>query len=120
MFSRITDINDEFKSYLMENGNDELKAIIKNYNFLQISTKIEYLKNQIIFDNMKESKIMMIKYHKEQNNDGDEYFVIGFKNTLIVIKKFNLFLLDELFQSNKKVTVLFFPDTQTKFHSNIK
>ena len=71
--------------------NKKIYQIIKQYSFTQISDQFDYIKNQEIYNNLKESAIIIINFYSEQNEKSKKsYFFIGFKKTILLINQSSL------------------------------
>lgn len=107
-----TYLNDDFK-----NSNTKTMKIIGNYDFFYISKKLEYDPNSIIYQNFKNSKIILINHYSEQE---DFYFIFGFKRTVIIIDESNLLFLETLFQFNSDLNLIFLSNSQNIFNDKIQ
>ena len=68
--------------------NKKLKKVVNSFNFLEISEEIETEQNfKEIERNINESKAIIINQYTEQEPDKYSYFVISFKQTILVIKE---------------------------------
>lgn len=76
---------------IIETPNSNFNEIIKGYNFVYISEKLDNMKNQQISQNIKDSKVIVIDYHQENILcRHDLHFIIGFKKTILIATKQSL------------------------------
>lgn len=59
--------------------NEIMKSVVRNYSYYEVSSNYDYTNNQKTYQQMKDSKIVIISQYKENGND---YFIIGFRNTI--------------------------------------
>ena len=66
--------------------NNILNDLIYSYSFYYIAKESEIIENQILLDNLKYSKVAIIKEFTEINLDNKEtYSIVSFKKTIIII-----------------------------------
>ncbi|KAK8898261.1 hypothetical protein M9Y10_000539 [Tritrichomonas musculus] len=97
-------LNEETISFV----NKKLNPLIQGYNFFFVQEMFISDKNQGIFQNLNESEVAIIDVYEDvDSNDGDRYFIIGFKKTIILIKEFSLAFLHELFSNALNLNIYF-------------
>ncbi|KAK8840052.1 hypothetical protein M9Y10_030985 [Tritrichomonas musculus] len=108
--------NDEIKF-----RNSRINDIIKLYSFIQVSDDSNYEMKQEIYQNMKDSKTIMINYYyeKEKEDSNDRYFIIGFERTIISIKQTCSNFIQILLSKNPEPKICFLRDTKNFFHVEI-
>ena len=85
--------------------NGELCNVIKKYMFLKVSKNDDVPNNENIKQSVKDSKFILINLYTEPNSDQTPYLIIGFKQTIIIIKKSLYSLLDNLFSPREKYII---------------
>ncbi|KAK8867178.1 hypothetical protein M9Y10_010154 [Tritrichomonas musculus] len=102
------------KSHRLETkaNNAKLDLIINSYDFHMVSEYFDYNGNEKIYQNIKESIAIMIGFY-------NDFFIIGFKQTIIIIQKSSLSFIETLFKSNAKANIYFFANCQDSFNSFI-
>ena len=93
-------------------NNAKLDLIINNYDFHMVLEYFDYNGNEKIYQNIKESRAIMIDFY-------NDFFIIGFKQTIIIIQKSSLSFIETLFKSNAKANIYFFANCQDSFNSFI-
>lgn len=94
--------------------NKKLKIAIQNYSFIHVTN--EFNNNNEINQNIKESQIMIVNSYEE--NDV-QFFVIGFKKTIIIIEQTKLHYLRDLLLYNKAILICFLFDAKNNFQDQI-
>ena len=95
----------------INNNLKKVNKIIEGYLFIDVSTENDVEKNDIIFQNIKKSKFLMINQYIEQNENEKEnthtYIIIGFKKTIINIEKSNFKIIQPLLSLNPNINICF-------------
>ena len=99
-------------------SNFRLKQKIKSYSFIHILDKFDFEDKQIS-DNFKKSKIIIINHYNESQIN-EQYFIVGFRKTIISINITSINLLLPLFSTNTDITISFIPSTKEKFDEQIQ
>ena len=96
---------------------EKLKTLILDYVFFIASSQNDFEENENIFHNIKRSKVLIINHYQNQNeNDKILDFVIGFKNTVIIINQHLLyFFIYWVLKSNQTIQICFLNDTKNIF-----
>ena len=92
------------------------------YKFLYYSNINDFQLTQLVIQNIKDSKVVIIDHVKEcYEQPNDLYFIIGFKNTIIVIiKDLVSSILNQLFSYNENIEMCFLTSKKYVFLQNIK
>ena len=99
--------------------NIKLNKIIQEYSFYHITETFDINENMPIIQNYKETKSIIIsKTNKESPNN--DFFVICFQKTLLIIKQSSILLLNSFFPLNQESTIYFLPDTKDLFNQRIQ
>lgn len=105
MIESFLEIPQLLKNETIKIKNKYLNEIVKNFSFLNVSKNIDIQleQNEAIIQNIKESKVIIIN---ETNNN--QFMLICFKKTIIIIdKSFLYYLNDFISQKNKLKAMLF-------------
>lgn len=105
MIESFLEIPQLLKNETIKIKNKYLNEIFKNFSFLNVSKNIDIQleQNESIIQNIKESKVIIIN---ETNNN--QFMLICFKKTIIIIdKSFLYYLNDFISQKNKLKAMLF-------------
>ncbi|KAK8834388.1 hypothetical protein M9Y10_019120 [Tritrichomonas musculus] len=97
--------------------NTRINDLISKYLFITVSSDFTFENNQTTYQQMKDSKIVIINEYKGNDND---YFIIGFKRTIINIKQNSINFLHSLFSHNENLKICFLSDFKKSFDDNIK
>ena len=93
---------------IIETFNPNLKKVVVEYSFLYFSELLSTDKNQIIFQNVKDSNVIVIDYHEEKTPKADDdHFIIGFKKTIIIINQSKLSNIKNIFTNNQQIEFVF-------------
>lgn len=95
--------------------NKKLKIAFQNYSFIHVTNEFNNNNNEIN-QNIKESQIMIVNSYEE--NDV-QFFVIGFKKTIIIIEQMKLHYLQDLLLYNKAILICFLFDAKNNFQDQI-
>ena len=109
----LTNNSIEIKNYL-------LNIVFHNYSFYFISEKTDLHSIQDNYQNFKESKVFMINYFEDNEDQNDGYFVICFKKTLLFINNSLLSILQQLFLSNPQSKICFLTNCEESFKQQIQ
>ena len=93
--------------------NKKLNMIIGNYDFINVTNEINFGENKQIFKNIKESKIILV-------NQIEQYFIIGFKKTIILIEQSTLNYLKNLLLFKEELKIIFLSNSKETFESFIQ
>lgn len=96
--------------------NEIMKSVVRNYSYYEVSSNYNYKNNQQTYQQMKDSKIVIISQYKENGND---YFIIGFRNTIINIKQDSINFLHSIFSYNTNLKICFLLNSKESFDYNI-
>ena len=101
--------------------NQKMEKVIKDHSFLLITQNFDFNNNQEVYENIKNSSVIIISQYEEENEKNDnKYFIFGFKRTLISIKQSSVTLIGELLSINPNRTFYFLKDTEDIFKQLIK
>lgn len=92
---------------------------MQKYSFYIISNDhaIDQNGNQTINENIKKSKIMIIGQSKNLNKEtNDEYIILSFELTIILLKISHVTYLTSLFSANPKIFVCFLDKVKEDVH----
>ena len=89
--------------FQIRSTNDKLNKVIKKYFLHHYNEPFNIIQNQIIIHNIRESKFMIINNCIDQQKN--IYFIIGFKNTLMIINLSLIQNLKPLFSYNKELKI---------------
>ena len=107
-----TGLGDNF----MLSSNFRLKRKIESYSFFHVLDKFDF-ENKQISENFKKSKIIIIN-HCNESQTNEQYFIIGFRKTIISINIKSIYLLFPFFSVSTK-PICFIPGTKAKFDEKI-
>ena len=96
----------------VELANRKLDKVVKNYSFYYISNQLSENENQLFIDMIQNSKIIIVDHNKE-----NLHFIIGFYNTIIVIKDSFLNIMKSIFSKN--IQISFLNDSKNAFDKYI-
>ncbi|KAK8841493.1 hypothetical protein M9Y10_027112 [Tritrichomonas musculus] len=114
-------IYDGFKNNTIKALNKNFDKIIKKYTFLNIFQQFDKKQNYDLFQNYIESAAVIIAQNRpSRQHIDDKYFIITFKNTIIIIKQDSLSFLNPLFQGNPNLTICFLSEVKDIFNQQIK
>lgn len=107
---------------LLENNkinfaNNRMKSVVRDYSYLEVSSVFDYENNHETYQQMEDSNIVIINQYKENGND---YFILGFKQTIIYIKQNSIKFLLSLFLCNKNLTIYFLSNSKESFDKHIQ
>ena len=103
MQAPILEIVQLLKKEKIQINNKSLNEILKNFSFLHVSENlIIQEENNNIVQNIKDSKLLVF----DKTDDGN-YWIICFKNTIIITNQSNLFYLNELFSQNLNLKICY-------------
>lgn len=112
---------DHIENNIVKIANPQLNELVKNYFFIHISESFVFHHHEIIYQNIKESKFAIIKKCKNTSeNSDDQFFIIGFKQTIIIINQSLLFMLQDFFSTNKNLTIYFLSNVKEIFNQKIQ
>lgn len=93
-----------------------MKEVIDSYTFLEISDQKELEQNKKIFENLNESKLIIISHYEEQEIEKNyRFFVVSFKRMILVIKEIRIKILQTLLSKKDKLEICFLFDTKKIF-----
>ena len=101
--------------------NHKLKKVIHGYSFIYISSEIKLETNEKVYQKMKESSIIIIKEYKEKNEEENDiqYFIIGFKQTLLIVKQESIQFIYKLLSCKPDLTICFLENSKEQFNKHI-
>lgn len=99
MNSRLTPIN-FLDNKAISITNTKLDELIKQYIFICISNTSKITENQIIFQNITKSNVVIIDQYEKN-------IIIGFHNTIIIFEKSSFSMLKPIFVANKSIIFYF-------------
>ena len=92
---------------------------IKSYSFYYIlDSSFNFTSHQDIISNLDESEDFLIDLFLGKNQN-DNFFVIGFKNTIIIIKEILISSLETFFSYKSKSKIYFIPKIKEKFNQQV-
>ena len=100
------------------NDKKYVRNIFQNYNFFYICSESFDINNQIIQENLQNSKIIMINQYKEKDLN-DIFFIINFKKTLIIINQSFLEILKPCFSKYAFLLIYFLSNSKDIFNKKI-
>lgn len=113
-----------FKSCLENNNikvaNIILDQVLKKYTLLQFSENFDISNMRDIYQNMKESKEIIINEFKDENqHEKQTYFVICFKETIIIFEHSYKSYLQNFLSNKQDLIIHFLSDSKKLFDDNI-
>ena len=78
-----------------------MDLVIQKYTFLHVKMQSDICDNKIIYENISSSNVMVINRYEEKDPK-IIYFIIGFKNTKIVIEESQFRILQPLFSTRRQ------------------
>ena len=118
MFQSIQDIHQFLQDESVKLDNQRLNKVIKNYTLHYFNNEINSDVKKDIFDNIKQSKAVIL-YQDKNIDTKDQYFFIGFEKTIIIINLASLILLKPLFSNNSDLSICFLSNDQDIFNQFI-
>ena len=116
-------MSSKFQSFLsyqvnpgFQTSNTKLKEVVDSYIFIEISEKNESELILNFSDNINESKVIIISHYEEHEKEKEYlYFVVSFKQTILVINE-EQFKIIQIFLSRKaKLEICFLSSTKDIF-----
>ena len=113
-----------FKSCLENNNikvaNMFLDQVLKKYTLLQYSENVDISNMRDIYQNLKESKEIIINEFKDENqHEIQTYFVICFKETIIIFEHSYKSYLQNFLSNKQDLIIHFLSDSKKLFDDNI-
>lgn len=111
-----------FKKNGIQTMNKKINEVVMGYTFLYFSQNEDFEKIQTISQNIKDSKMIVIDYNQNQApNLDDLHFIIGFKNTILVIHSLSLKkVITYIFSQNMQIEISFLSSNAANiFNQNI-
>lgn len=108
-----------FDTKAIKINHEHLDSVIHKYTFLHVKMQSDVDNNKIIYQNISSSNVVIINRYEEKDPD-IIYFIIGFKNTIIIIEESQFLILQPLFSTKKCLKICFLPrifdlNLQTKY-----
>ena len=97
---------------------EKLNKVLQKYSFYHITEINDLNFSHPLVQNIQESAIIMINQCKEKHGD-DEFFIIGFRNSLIIIKQTLISILKPLFSFNQYSVIYFLPNAKDIFKQHV-
>lgn len=89
-------------------GNAGLNNILQSFNFIFIPNENDFNQNEKIYKNAKKNKLILINKIKKTNENLDEnYFIVVFMKTIIIIQQPLIYLLFQFFYVNSTISIYF-------------
>lgn len=104
----------------LKNGENKIKNkflgnYVNKYDFLFVSKKLNHQDNFKIYQNMKQSNIVIINQSSILNqNNSNDFLIISFQYTIIIINSHSLQFLQDLFSNNANLRLCFLSNTKKK------
>ena len=96
----------------------KIAKVINEYSFLFFSEISDFILSQKNKTNIQESEAIIInQYSKTQENDF--LLIVGFKNTIIIITRSLIYLLNQIFNINTKTKIYFLENTKDILNQHI-
>lgn len=111
-FSKFKNLMNDYSIKFMKNA---FADIIQTYNFYYLSRNISFSENesQIIQQNIKNSKLIIVDQNEKLNNESnDKYLIIGFDKTKIILQQSSISFLCRILACNPSLSICFLSNTK--------
>ena len=95
-----------FDTKAIKINHEHLDSVIHKYTFLHVKMQSDVDNNKIIYQNISSSNVVIINQYEEKDPD-IIYFIIGFRNTIIIIEESQFLILQPLFSTKKCLKICF-------------
>ncbi|KAK8887072.1 hypothetical protein M9Y10_038108 [Tritrichomonas musculus] len=121
MFSSFLEFNRIFEKNNFNIRNSNLDKIVKKFSFYYISSRFKFEQNQEIFQNLNESKLLIVdKPGKQMRGFDFNVLIIVFRNTILVLNENDIVLLQSIFQDKKELKICFLSNSKDFFDQHLK
>ena len=101
----------------IKSSNQRLEKVLQNFYFYLVGEIYDEKENQLIIQNIKESKLVIINQFLNDSTK-DLFFIIGFKNTILFAQDSSLQLIRLLFTNNAQIKFYFIRNTKDIYDKN--
>lgn len=100
-----------FKNLLSRNiiqiQNKKLEKVVERYKFYFITKNSDYIQDHNIIHNLKKSDVIIISHITEQKAN-NKFFIISFRNTMILIDQSLQIILQDILSFNANSSICFY------------